>query len=61
MQIDPFDEEIDAEGTSGPFSPFAEGVEAALNGLAETDNPYDPVDEDARLMWNDGWASVADD
>ena len=36
---------------------YAEGADAALAGLPETANPYDPED-DAHLDWNDGWASI---
>ena len=39
---------------------YAEGADAALAGEPETANPYDPEDAtEAHLLWNDGWASVA--
>lgn len=41
--------------------PYAEGVDAALAGMPETANPYDPEDEEAHMSWNDGWLSVGED
>ena len=41
--------------------PYAEGADAALAGLSETDNPYDlDEDFDAFTSWNDGWLSIAE-
>lgn len=39
--------------------PYAEGYDAFVRGLSETDNPYDPVLEDEEhLSWNDGYAAA---
>lgn len=42
--------------------PFAEGAEAARDGLDVTDNPYDFTSEfEAFSWWVDGWDSVMDE
>jgi ribosome modulation factor len=42
---------------------YAEGYDAAIAGMDETSNPYDPVEqEDAYMSWNDGYmAAECDD
>jgi hypothetical protein len=42
------------------YDPYAEGVEAAMSGLSDTDNPY-PIGTDDHLSWNDGYNSVGDE
>lgn len=42
--------------------PYAEGVDAFMEGLSETANPYDPeTEEEAHCSWNDGWHSGGED
>ena len=44
--------------------PFAEGREAHDSGISITRNPYDlddPEQEDAHMLWNDGWTAASSD
>lgn len=40
---------------------YAEGYDAYLAGLDETENPYNPeTQEEANMSWNDGWNAAYD-